>query len=155
MTPPLEAIRDAVAADWRRAWAEGALAEAAEAARARVAGGEALAAVAADLGATVEPIGPLRREDPDPRLGPEARAVLFAAEPGAVAVTVSGASATVAVLRAIALPENPAARASVAQTLAASLAADQLEYLGRALEAEAGVDVNRQAIEAALAQIGA
>ncbi|SEA61086.1 peptidylprolyl isomerase [Rubrimonas cliftonensis] len=155
VTPPLEAIRDAVAADWRRAWAVDALGEAAEAARARIAGGETLEGVADDLGLAIEPLGPMRRDDPDPRLGEDARAALFAAQPGAAAVSVAGASATVAVLREIIPPSDPAAREALARTLAASLAADQVDYLGRALEAEAGVSINQQALDAALAQIGA
>ncbi len=60
-----------------------------------------------------------------------------------------------AVLREIIPPSDPAAREALARTLAASFAADQADYLGRALEAEAGVSINQQALDAALAQIGA
>lgn len=155
-TPTLDEARDAVAAAWTAAAKAAKLAEAAEAARARVAGGTPLAQVAADLGLEVEPLGPLRRADPDARLGPDARAALFGARPGAAAVTVGRDSATLAVLREIVPP--PAMDATIAQIeaqLAESVARDQLEYLGRALEDRAGVTVNPSVFEAALAQIGA
>ncbi len=155
-TPALDEIRDAVAQSWRAAARRDALAQAAEDARARVAGGEPLAQVAASLGMEIEPLGPLRRDDPEPRLGADARAALFDARPGAVALSVGRDSATVAVLReALPPPAQEETVKAIEAQLAESMARDQLEYLGRALEDRAGVTVNPSAFEAALAQIGA
>ncbi len=155
-TPPLADIRPAVAAAWRADRRRAALAEAAEALAARLAAGETLAALAEEHGRPVEPVGPLRRRDPDPRLGEAARARLFAAEPGAVAATAGAQSATVAVLREVLPPEGAeAVVGALAQALAGSVAQDQLEYLGRALEAEAGVAINPAVVESVLSQLGA
>jgi len=154
--PSLDEAREAVAQSWTAAARRAALAEAAEAARAQVAGGAPLAQVAAALGLEVEPLGPLRRDDPDARLGPDARAALFDARPGAVAITVGRDSATVAVLREVFAPPTMAETiAQIEAQFAESVARDQLEYLGRALEDRAGVTVNPAVFEAALAQIGA
>jgi len=154
-TPPLAEIRDAVAADLRRARrAEAALAAARTLASGLEEGG-ALDALAPD--AAVQSIGPLRRGDPDPRLPEAARAALFAADAAvsdAVAVE-GGDAARVIVLRAVIEPDDPAGRAALDAALAQSLAQDQLEFLGRALQEATEVTVNRQAIEAVLAQIGA
>ena len=81
---------------------------------------------------------------------------MISARPGAVAITVGRDSATVAVLREVFAP--PAMAETIAQIeaqFAESVARDQLEYLGRALEDRAGVTVNPAVFEAALAQIGA
>ena len=72
------------------------------------------------------------------------------------AVTAGAQSATVAVLREVLAPEGGAAmEEAIAQALAGSVAQDQLEYLGRALEAEAGVAINPAVLESVLSQLGA
>ncbi len=155
-TPPLAEIREEVAEAWRAARRRESLREAAEAARDRVAAGEPIAAVAADLGVEVSTLGPLRRNDPDPRLGADARETLFAApEPGAAAVSVRGTRATVAALAEIETPEAVAETADAfARALAQSVQQDQLEYLGRALEREAGVSLNESAVSSVVSQLG-
>jgi peptidyl-prolyl cis-trans isomerase D len=153
--PALEDVRDRVAESWTAARRSEALAALGESARDRVAAGEDMAAVAADLGAVVESIGPLRRGDPDPRLDEAARAALFAAEPGAVALARPVQLAVVARLAEVipAEPDGPAAR-EIAEALEAAVGRDQIEFLGRALEAEAGVTYNLQAIESVLSGLG-
>ena len=154
-TPPLAEIREAVAADLRRARRAEAAMAAAQTLASGLEEGGALDALAPD--AVVESIGPLRRGDPDPRLPEAARGALFAAEAAVGdAVAVEGEEAArVIVLRAVTQPEDPAGREALAAALAQSLAQDQLEFLGRALQEATAVTVNRQAIEAVLAQIGA
>jgi peptidyl-prolyl cis-trans isomerase D len=153
--PALAEVRDRVAEAWVAARRADALTALGETARARVAAGEDMAAVAAGLGVAVESIGPLRRGDPDPRLDEAARATLFAADPGAVALARPAQLSVVARLAEVipAAPDGPAAR-EIAEALEAAIARDQIELLGRALEAEAGVTFNTQAIESVLAGIG-
>ena len=154
-TPPLVEIRDRVAADWRAARRREALREAAEAARERVADGEPLADVAADLGVEPFAIGPLRREDSDPRLSAEAREALFAGAEGATAVSVRRGRAVVAEVAEIAVPPEAEEEAEAfAQALAQSLSQDQVELFGRALEAEIGVTFNPQTYDSVVSQIG-
>jgi peptidyl-prolyl cis-trans isomerase D len=156
VTPPLEAVRDLVAASWREAATADALGEYARSLLARVEAGEALDALAAETGGYVSQIGPLRRVDPDPRLSEAARERLFAAAPGDSAVSVTPGGATIAVLREVLPPDTPGDEAqALRDALAQSVAADQIEYLGRALEARAGATLNPQTIEAVLSQIGA
>jgi peptidyl-prolyl cis-trans isomerase D len=153
--PTLDEAREAVAADLRRARAvEQAQTRAQEIAEA-VRGGASLSEAAGSL--DVEPVGPLRRGDPDPRLGDAARAALFAADAqiGDVAVDAGRDRVVVAVLRGVTEPEADGPRQAVAQALSQSLAQDYLEFLGRALQDEAGVTINTQAVESVLAQIGA
>jgi peptidyl-prolyl cis-trans isomerase D len=154
-TPPLDQIRDLVADGWRAEARREALADLAEEALGRIEAGESLATVAEDLGASVSTIGPLRSDDPDPRLDAAARETLFTGDIGAAAVTVRGQRATLAVLAEIIDPEDVAAQAAaIERALAESVAQDQLEYLGRALEAEAGATFNQQALDAVVSQIG-
>ncbi len=154
-TPPLDSIREAVAESWRAEARREALAALAEDVRARVAAGETLEAVAEELGATVSPLGPLRLDDPDPRIDAAARETLFSGEIGAVAATVRGQRATVAVLTAIDAPADVAAQADgLRRALAQSVAQDQLEFFGRGLEAEFGATVNQQALDAVVSQVG-
>jgi peptidyl-prolyl cis-trans isomerase D len=153
--PSLDAARPALAAAWETAERRRSLAAKIETARAQVAGGAPLAEAAAALGVAVERIGPLRRDDPEPRLGAEARAALFAAEPGAAAVTLFGDLATLAVLSAVEPPADlDASVAAAERALAASVGADQLEYLGRALEIGYGAAINEQALDAAISRVG-
>ncbi|TVQ57632.1 MAG: hypothetical protein EA355_03925 [Rhodobacteraceae bacterium] len=154
-TPPLDAIRDRVAEDWRAEARRAALAEAAEGARARIAEGESVEAVAADLGVTPGQAGPIRRQDPEPRIGETARAALFAGEPGTVAVTATPARAVVAVLREVRPADDAGALAgSIRRALAASVAEDQAELLGRALEDAAGVRFNPSVLDSVISQVG-
>jgi peptidyl-prolyl cis-trans isomerase D len=153
--PALDDIRGRVAEAWMAARRSEALAALGESVRARVAGGEDMAAVAAELGVAVEGIGPLRRGDPDPRLDEAARTALFAAEPGQVALARPVQLAVVARLAEViaAEPDGPAAR-EIADALETAIGRDQVELLGRALEAEAGVTFNTQAIESVLSGLG-
>jgi peptidyl-prolyl cis-trans isomerase D len=156
LTPPLESIRELVALSWRDEATARALADKAEAFVARLAAGETLEALAAETGGWLSAIGPLRRIDPEPRLSDTARDALFSGPVGTAAVSAAGDGATIAVLRAILPPETPEAEAqALRDALAQSLAQDQLEYLGRALESRAGVSINPQTVEAVLSQIGA
>jgi peptidyl-prolyl cis-trans isomerase D len=153
--PALDEVRDRVAEAWRAARRAEALGALGEAARARLSAGEDVAAVAADLGVEVVSIGPLRRADPDPRLDRAAREALFAAAPGAAVLARPPQLAVVARLAEVTpAPADGELTAEVAQALAQSLASDQTEFLGRALEAEAGVTLNQQAIDAVLAGVG-
>jgi peptidyl-prolyl cis-trans isomerase D len=153
--PPLAEVRDAVAAGWRAEAARRALRTEAEALKQRLDGGETLAAIAAERAATVTEVGPLRRQDPDPRLDTAARTVLFAAKPGTAALSGTGAGVAIVVLRDV-LPADPAGDTLIGleQALVQSLASDVFDYLGRALEAEAGVSVNRSVLDSVLSQIG-
>ncbi len=152
--PGLEEIRGRVAERWAEARRAEALTALGEAARARVAGGEPIEAVAADLGLAVSRLGPMRRDDPDPRLDAQARAALFAAPVGAAALSRPPQRAVVAQVAEV-IAAGADGGAEVDAALADSIGDDQVEFLGRALEAEAGVTLNQQAIEAVLAQIGA
>lgn len=153
--PPLAAIRDRVAEDWRAETRRAALADAAEAARARLAAGEPLDAVADDLGVAPGQAGPIRRQDPEPRIGEAARRALFAGAPGATAVTATPARAVIAVLREV-LPADAAGETAEAlrRALAASVGEDQEELLGRALEDALGVRYNPATFDSVISQIG-
>jgi peptidyl-prolyl cis-trans isomerase D len=153
--PALVEIRDAVAESWQREARREALIAEAEALVDDLGGGGTLTEIAQARGLSVTTVGPLRRTDPDPRLGSTARAVLFAAQPGAAAVSTAAAGIGVAVLREVipALADSAMVQ-DIERALAQSLALDQLDYLGRALEEAAGVSVNQGAIDAVLAQIG-
>ncbi len=154
-TPALDEIRAAVAEDWARARRRDALAEIARAALERIEAGETLERVALDFDAAPVALGPLRRDDPDPRLSAEARDALFSAEPGAAALSLSGQRAVIAVLREVIEPESVAREAAqLDAALAQSIAQDQLEYLGRALEAEAGATVNERAADSVISGVG-
>jgi peptidyl-prolyl cis-trans isomerase D len=153
--PELAEIREAVAESWRREARRAALRAEAEALAEAIGSGETLADIAEDRGLSIASVGPLRRNDPDPRLGPEARETLFAARPGAAAVSASAGGVGVAVLREVVpAPIESEAQQAIERALAQSLAQDQLDYLGRALEAAAGVSINQTAIDAAISQIG-
>lgn len=154
-TPPLAEIREAVTESWRSAARAAALREEAATLRDRIAAGESLADLAEAHGGSVASVGPLRREDPDPRLSPDARRRLFAAEPGAAAVSADGGRVAVAVLgEIVAVAPDDDLIAAYEEALAQSLLQDQMEVVGRALEAQAGVSINSATIEAVLAQIG-
>ncbi len=160
VTPPsnpgLEDIRDKVAAAWRADARRKALIAEAEAALARIEGGAPVSDVAAGYDAQVTRIGPIRRADPAPGLDADAVAKLFDGKPGDAVVSAGDAAVTVAVLREVGAPEALApAISGMTDALNASVAQDQLEYLGRALEARAGVSVNPQALDAVLSQLGA
>jgi peptidyl-prolyl cis-trans isomerase D len=153
--PDLSEIREAVAESWRREARREALRAEAEALAEAIDSGESLADLAEERGLSISRVGPLRRTDPDPRLGPDARERLFAAEPGAAAVSASAGGVGVAVLReVIPAPADSEVTQAIERALAQSLAQDQLDYLGRALEAAAGVSINQTAIDAAISQIG-
>lgn len=154
-TPALDEVRDRVLADWRLSERRKALLAMAQEAAGRIAGGADAASVAGGFGASLETLAPLRRGDPEPRLGADARAALFAAEPGGAAATLLGDAAHVAVLRAVEQPaEIEAQRAAIRAELDAAAQQDQLEYLGRALEAESGAAVNQSVVDAAISQAG-
>lgn len=154
-TPELADVREAVAESWRREARAAALREEAAALRDRIAAGESLEALAEARGDRVTSVGPLRRDDPDPRLSPQARRRLFAAEPGTAAISADGARVGLVVLREI-VPVAPSGELIdvYEQALAQSLLQDQIEMVGRALEAQAGVSINRATLDAVLAQIG-
>lgn len=153
--PPLADIRDRVAEAWKAAQRREALAGAAEAAAERVRNGETVAAVAEDLGASISTIGPLRRDDPDPRLTEAARETLFDGPEGTVAVSLRGDRATVAQVAAVETPASVEAQATALRTaLAQSVGQDQVEYLGRALEAQAGVSVNYRTMDSVVSRFG-
>jgi peptidyl-prolyl cis-trans isomerase D len=154
-TPPLANIREAVEASWRAERRAEALAERAQDIVARIEAGETLAAIAAEMDRETSSIGPLRRDDPDPRLDAAARETLFTGAPGAAAASVRGSRATVAVLEEIVAADAVREQAeAVRAALTQSVAQDQLEYFGRALEAEMGAVFNQQALDAVLSQIG-
>jgi peptidyl-prolyl cis-trans isomerase D len=156
VTPPLEAVRALVVESWREAATAEALRDLAASLRTRLDAGETLQALADETGGYVSQIGPLRRIDPDPRLSETARTTLFEAPVGGAAVSVDAGTATLAVVREILPPETPTDEAqALRDALAQSVAQDQIEYLGRALENRAGVTLNPQTIEAVLSQIGA
>jgi peptidyl-prolyl cis-trans isomerase D len=153
--PVLDAIRDRVAAGWRAEATRAALRAEAEALKAEFDGGADLAALAAARGLEITSIGPLRRGDPDPRLGPEAREALFAAEPGTAALSAAGGGTALLVLREV-LPVEPQGDAvrALEQALAQSVAQDLFDYLGQALEDRAGVSVNTTVLDSVVSQIG-
>lgn len=155
VTPPLESIRDAVAGVWRADAQADMLADLAEALRQRLLAGETIADLAAERLSTIESVPAIRRMDPDPRVDPDARDALFLGRPGDAAVSRAGDRAALVVLREIVAPGPSADATALADALRDSLAADQFEYLGRALEARSGVSINPQTIEAVLSQIGA
>jgi peptidyl-prolyl cis-trans isomerase D len=153
--PPLDEIREDVAGSWR---ADRAAAEARAAAQRMaeaLAAGNSLETLASEANLTVTTVGPLRRGDPDPRLTSSLRQSLFSGRPGATGIGPAVGGVALAVLRDIIDPPAESDGAQELQaTLGQSLARDQLEYLGRALEAQAGVSVNRQTIDSVLTQIG-
>jgi peptidyl-prolyl cis-trans isomerase D len=144
-----------VLADWRTEQARADRRAEAQAMAEAVAAGGALSVLAEEAGLAVNQIGPLRRGDPDPRLGPTIRDTLFDAEIGATGIAPVPGGIGLVVLREISDPamEGEGVRA-IEGALAQTLAQDQLEYLGRALETQAGVSINRQTIDSVLAQIG-
>jgi peptidyl-prolyl cis-trans isomerase D len=151
----LEEARAAVAADWRAERRRNALAETAAEAAARLEAGEDPAAVAAAFSGEAVEIGPISRDAEAPRIGAEARATLFSAQPGAVAVTVLDDEAVIARLAEVREPEGIDQQVALfRQALAQSVAEDQLQYLGYALERAAGVSLNPQTVEAAVSQVG-
>lgn len=153
--PPLAEVRDAVSAAWRADATRKALRAEAESIKAELDAGAELSAIAEARGTAPIPIGPLRRADPDPRLGPEARAALFAAAPGTAALSAAGGGVAVVVLREI-LPAtaDEAAVTALQQALAQSVAVDQFDYLSRALQDEAGVRINQSVLDGIVSQIG-
>lgn len=153
--PALDAIRDRVAEGWRAEATRAALRAEAEALKADLDAGADLATLAEARGLTVTSIGPLRRSDPDPRLGPEAREALFAAEPGTAALSAAGGGAALVVLREV-VPVEPQGDVvrQFEQALAQSFGQDLFDYLGKALEDRAGVSVNTSVLDSVVSQIG-
>lgn len=154
---PLADVREEAAARWRDDKTREALSTRAEEIVSRVAKGEKLADIAAELGVEVASEGPKTRVTAWERAPGALVEDLFGADLGGAAFAVDGLSATVGVVTGIEpSPETDqtrAFRASIGQQLNALAADDALSLYIAAKQQEAGVSVNQQAIDSVLTQI--
>ncbi|WP_162912931.1 SurA N-terminal domain-containing protein [Rhodospirillaceae bacterium SYSU D60014] len=150
---PLEEVREQVVADWEAAQRAEAAAEKAEAAAERVRGGEALSAVASELGLTVQTSKPVRRDagDPAANVPQELTAKLFTLEDGGVATAAVNEGHVVAQLTEI----EPADAATdsvrvndLRRTVTEAMTGDIITQFGDALRREVEVTTNPSAIDA-------
>ena len=155
---PLDEVREAVEAAWAEAQREEALAFRAEGLRERLAGGESLADVAADIGKEVATIGPVTRGDRASGLGDELRAALFDAERGEAlqGLAPNGEDRLIGVLTAVEAATGEADAAGIdreTERLAVSMAQDAVQLLSRSALDANEVRVNEAQFERLLSDI--
>ena len=150
---PLEDVRAQVVADWEAAQRADAAAKQAEAVAERLRDGEALSAIASELGLTVQTSKPVRRDagDPAANVPQDLTTELFALEEGGVATAAVDDGHVVARLAEI-RPANAAADSAQVNdlrgTVAEAMAGDILAQFGNALRREVEVTTNQSAINA-------
>jgi len=154
--PPLDAVRERVIADWRRAERLAAL----EAEAAAVGDGQGLAALADRHGLAVETLDPFTRGAPPSALPPALVERVFAAAEGEVASAPAsdGEAVLAARVEEIATPAPERLEALSGQVeaeMTRQMAEDQQALFARAIRASMPVAVNEGAIEDVFSLLGA
>lgn len=142
----LDEVREQVVTDWTAQQQSEALEARATELKARVEGGETLAAVAEDLGIAVETKQGLRRNGEDALFGPEAVSAIFAGPVGLVttALGADGASRLlITVTGTQQVPVEAGADDQALQRLAEAAGDDMLDQMVNRLQNDYGVSINQ------------
>jgi peptidyl-prolyl cis-trans isomerase D len=143
-------VRDQVADDWRADKTEAALEQLAGELAARVANGEALAAVAAPLGLSVTTSQPFLRETGDRAAGisPTLAGQIFDLEQGKTATAPGENGLVIArLVEVVPAEQDETRKAALAEQVSAQFQADVIEDLTRDLQKRYDVTINRQMID--------
>jgi peptidyl-prolyl cis-trans isomerase D len=144
-----EEVRDQVSIDWMADRVDAELEALAETVVSRLEGGEAISAVAAELGVPVNRSQPFLRDtgDASANIGPSLAAQLFGIETGKAVSAPSDSGLTIAVLTEIRPAEDDAEKKkALAGQLDGQLRIDVVDELTRALRDRFGETVNREMI---------
>lgn len=151
----LDEVREKATADWTAEQQKVALGAKAESLKARVAEGEALEAIAAELGIAVETKVGIRRQTEDAVLGPAAVTAAFGGAVGMVASAPGADQETQILLKVTDVKDQPATDAlgnedaQIAE-IANAAGDDILDQMVNRLQDDYGVTINQQLAEQAM-----
>lgn len=158
--PPVEEIRDRVAADWARDRRIEALERRATALADQIGGGRPVSEVAEELGVDPIDLGLVSRASPTPLLPPDLVEALFDVDVGGAAAArgTAGAGVILGTVRAIEMPDPEMLAemtAEIDEQASGLVRQDTVEYLSRAITAAVPTRIEQGVIEDVFSMIGA